>query len=478
MEVYYKSIKDIKKLLYNKEISSKELTINLLKKINERNEKLNAFITINERAIIEAERVNEKIKKDKEVHILTGIPYSLKDNIITKGILTTCGSAMLKDFIPTYDSTVNMILKDGILIGKTNLDEFGMGDSTKTSFYGVTKNPWNLKKVPGGSSGGSATAVAAGLSFYSLGSDTGGSIRQPAAFCGVVGLKPTYGLISRNGLISYGSSLDTIGPITRYVEDCAIVLNSIVDHDKLDSTSHKKNKIDYLKNLNKGIKNFTIGIPKEYFKDTLNPSIRNKIMDIIKQLEKRGAIIKEVSLPHTSYGIFSYYNIAKAEASLNLARFDGIRYGTFKNYDSIDEMYIKNRSDNFGTQVKKSISMGTYFLLKENYKDYYKKATLMRTLIKSDFEKVFKDVDILITPVTSSEAPYIDEKPDVNYDNDLLTININLAGVPAISVPCGKINNMPVGLQIIGDYFKEEKILRCAKIVESIRGKYEWNTDL
>ncbi|PAB58550.1 Asp-tRNA(Asn)/Glu-tRNA(Gln) amidotransferase subunit GatA [Anaeromicrobium sediminis] len=482
MELYYKNIYEIHNMLRRKELSCEELTCTILNRINNIDEKLGAYLTIVKESLSEAKAVDRKIGNGDYIEPLEGIPYSLKDNISTRKIKTTCGSKMLENYISPYDATVVERLKKNILVGKTNLDEFGMGSSTENSAYKITKNPWDLTKVPGGSSGGSAAAVASGLCFFSLGSDTGGSIRQPAAFCGVVGLKPTYGLVSRFGLVAYGSSLDTIGPITRNVYDCALVLNHISGYDTKDSTSVNRGKKDYTKGLKNGVCGLKIGIPKEYFHDGIDNRIKEKIIEVVKELEKKGAIIIDVNLPHTKYGFFTYYNIATAECSLNLSRFDGIRYGYCKNeYDNLNELYSHNRTLGFGKQVKKNIILGTNSLIKTNYEKYYEKGAKVRTLIIKDFKEVFKKVDLLITPTTPTLPFGIGEKikdPIKMYKSDILTINANISGIPALSIPCGFIENMPVGVQIMGGYFNEEEVLTCAYEVERMRGEITWNTSL
>ena len=404
---------------------------------------------------------------------LEGIPISIKDNICTKGIPTTCASKILENFIPPYDATVIERLKNAgaIIIGKTNMDEFAFGSSTENSAFGPTKNPYDYLRVPGGSSGGSAASVGADLCFASLGSDTGGSIRQPACFCGVVGMKPTYGRVSRYGLIAFASSLDQIGPITKNVKDNALLLKIISGRDIFDSTSIDIKVPDYLKFLEGDLKDMKIGIPKEYFVEGIDKEIKNKIFEILKIMENLGANIEEISLPHTSYGIATYYIIATAEASSNLARFDGVKYGyRSKNYKNLIEMYMKTRGEGFGNEVKRRIILGTYVLSRGYYEAYYLKAQKVRTLIKNDFEEAFKKVDIIITP-TTPELPFkLGEKKDdplKMYLSDIFTVNVNLSGLCALNLPVGfSSSNLPIGIQIIGSYFKEEIILKVAKKIE------------
>ena len=393
---------------------------------------------------------------------LFGIPMGIKDNIITEGLETTCASKMLEGFVPIYESTVMNKLhnENAVLIGKLNMDEFAMGGSTETSYYKKTVNPFDHSAVPGGSSGGSAAAVAAGLVPFSLGSDTGGSIRQPAAYCGIVGMKPTYGRVSRFGLVAFASSLDQIGPLTRNVKDNAIVLETIVGEDKHDSTSAPVEDHDFTSEIGKDIRGMKIALPKEYLGEGVNDEVKEAVRNTVEILEGEGAIVEEVSLPNTSYGIPSYYVIASSEASSNLSRFDGIRYGFHsKEAKSLDELYKLSRSEGFGKEVKRRILLGTFALSSGYYDAYYKKSQKVRTLIRQDFERVFEDYDVVVGPTTPTPAFNLGEEindPLTMYANDLLTTPVNLAGLPGISVPCGQSNDRPIGLQFIGKPFDEK----------------------
>lgn len=470
MDIYRLSISEMGNMLRNKEISSEELVSKYLDRLEELEDKVSSFITLRNRAEIveEAREIDRKISNDEELPPLAGVPVAIKDNIATKGIKTTCASKILENFVPPYDATIIKKLKTqgAIIVGKTNMDEFAMGSSTENSIFKTTKNPWALDRVPGGSSGGSAAAVAAGQIPYALGSSTGGSIRQPASFCGIVGLKPTYGLISRYGLVAFASSLDQIGPLTRNVEDCAVVLDAITGHDVKDSTSVDKEKEDYLSSIKGDIKGMKIALPKEYFAQGINEEIKAKVLEAVKVLEGLGAEVEEVSLPYTDYGLATYYIIAPAEASSNLARFDGVRYGKrAEEFQSIEELFIKTRSEGFGEEVKRRIMVGTYCLSSGYYDAYYKRAQKVRTLIKNDFENVFKKYDVIVSP-TSPILPFkVGEKADdpmSMYMSDVLTVCINLAGIPSVSIPCGMVNGLPVGMQIIGNVFDESKILKVA----------------
>lgn len=411
----------------------------------------------------------------KEGGILSGIPITIKDNICIEGVETTCASHILKGFIAPYSATVIRKLLDNgaILIPRANMDEFAMGSSTENSYFGPTRNPYDPQRVPGGSSGGSAVAVASNTAIAALGSDTGGSIRQPASLCGVVGLKPTYGRVSRYGLIAFASSLDQIGPITKDVTDCAILLGVIAGHDPMDSTSVDLPVPDYTKALEKDIKGVRIGVPKEYFVEGMAPEVKVSIENSIKTLENLGASIFDISLPHTDYAVATYYIIATAESSSNLARFDGVQYGYRAKSDSLYDMYVKTRAEGFGPEVKRRIILGTYVLSAGYYDAYYLKAQKVRTLILRDFQEAFKNVDVIITPTSPTPAFKIGEKienPLQMYLSDIYTISVNLAGLPAISVPCGFTkDNLPIGLQLIGKAFDEEMILRVAYNYEQAR---------
>ncbi len=469
-----KTIMELHNILKNKEATSLEITEDFLNKINEINTTINAYITVCEEIAIEqAKEADEKIKNGK-IDYLTGIPISIKDLICTKGIKTTCASKMLHNYIPTYNATVyEKLLEKGIVtLGKTNMDEFAMGSSNETSYFGAVKNPHDFERVPGGSSGGSAAAVAANMCAGSLGSDTGGSIRQPASFCGVVGLKPTYGRVSRYGLVAFASSLDQIGPIAKNVEDCAILLQAISGYDEKDSTSVNIEVPDYIDNLKKEcLKGLKIGVPQEYFIEGINEEVRIAIENTLKVLEKEGAQIVEISLPHTDYAVATYYIIAPAEASSNLARYDGVKFGfRAEKYEDLLDMYKKTRAEGFGDEVKRRIMIGTYALSSGYYDAYYLKAAKVRNLIKQDFVNAFKNVDVIMCPVAPTTAFKIGEKIDnplEMYLNDIFTIPVNLAGLPGLSLPVGKdSNNLPIGLQIIGNYFQENKLLNVAYNVE------------
>ncbi|MCM8807330.1 MAG: Asp-tRNA(Asn)/Glu-tRNA(Gln) amidotransferase subunit GatA [candidate division WOR-3 bacterium] len=473
METLKLSIWQLRELYKKKEVKPSEVVMSLIEEIYKKDKEIHSYLYINEKAIEQAKKVDEKIAKSENLRELEGIPISIKDNICTKGIPTTCASKILQNFIPPYDATVIERLKNAgaIIIGKTNMDEFAFGSSTENSAFGPTKNPFDLNRVPGGSSGGSTASVASNLCFASLGSDTGGSIRQPSAFCGVVGMKPTYGRVSRYGLVAFASSLDQIGPITKNVRDNTILLKIISGKDKKDSTSVNIEVPDYEKHLGEEIKNLKIGVPKEYFIEGIDREIKEKIFKVLKLLEKEGAIIEEITLPHTSYGIATYYIIATAEASSNLARFDGVKYGyRSKNYKNLFEMYTKTRGEGFGEEVKRRIILGTYVLSSGYYEAYYLKAQKVRTLIKKDFELAFEKVDVIITP-TTPELPFkIGEKKDnplKMYLSDIFTVNVNLSGLPAINIPIGfSLNKLPIGLQIIGNFFKEEEILKVGYVIE------------
>ncbi len=434
---------------------------------------INAFISVlSSQALTQAEEVNARITSGS-AGPLSGMVLAIKDLIALKGAPATCGSSILSNFISPYNATVieKLLQEDVIFIGKTNMDEFAMGSSNETSFFGPVKNPRNTEHVPGGSSGGSAAAVAGGLCMAALGSDTGGSIRQPAAFCGVVGLKPTYGRVSRFGLVAYASSLDQIGPITTTVRDAALILNAIAGHDPRDTTSANVPTEDYASYLDRDVKGLRIGLPKEYFADGLDPQVEKPIRDQIAMLNGAGAEIVDVSLPHTEYAIAAYYIIATAEASSNLARYDGARYGVrAENTQDLETMYVRSRTQGFGEEVKRRIMLGTYVLSSGYYDAYYRKAQKVRTLIKRDFERVFESVDCLLTPVAPTTAFKLNEKVDdplTMYLSDVYTVSLNLAGLPGISVPCGTDSKgLPVGLQLLGNAFAEGTILRVADFIE------------
>ncbi|WP_297444322.1 Asp-tRNA(Asn)/Glu-tRNA(Gln) amidotransferase subunit GatA [Desulfurobacterium sp.] len=467
MELINRSLKELSNLIAKKEIKPSELTEELLKRIEATEEKLNAYITINEKALEEAKKKDEELVKlsEDEIPDLFGIPLSIKDNINVEGQKMTCASKMLKDFVAPYDATVIKKLREkgAIFTGKNNLDEFAMGSSTETSYFGVTHNPWDLERVPGGSSGGSAAAVAARSAIASLGSDTGGSIRQPCSLCGVVGMKPTYGRVSRYGLTAFASSLDQIGPITKNVEDNAFLLSLIAGIDAKDATSAKLPVPDYTKALDNDIKGLKAGLPREYFIEGIEPEVKERIMEAVKHLESLGVEIEEISLPHTSYAVETYYIIAPAEASSNLGRFDGVRY-TYRaeNYTDLVDMYCKTRAEGFGNEVKRRIMIGTYTLSAGYYDAYYLKAQKVRTLIYQDFQKAFEKVNFIVTPVSPTTAFKIGEKvgdPIKMYLSDIFTIALNLAGLPGLSMPCGfDSKGLPVGVQLIGKAFDEETL--------------------
>ena len=465
-----KTIEELHDLLVSKEISATELTQATLDDIKAREEAVNAFVTVaEEAALAQAKAIDEKgIDAD---NLLSGIPLAVKDNISTDGILTTAASKMLYNYEPIFDATAvaNAKAKDMIVIGKTNMDEFAMGGSGETSYYGATKNAWDHSKVPGGSSSGSAASVASGQVRLSLGSDTGGSIRQPASFNGCVGIKPTYGRVSRYGCVAFASSLDQIGPITRDVTDAATVLNTICGKDEHDSTSLPVEVPDFTKALRQDVKGLRIGLPKEYYGEGLDPKVHAELKKAIAQYEAMGAEIVEISLPHTEYAVITYYIIAPAEASANLARYDGVRYGfRAANATSAPEMTTLSRTEGFGAEVKRRIMLGTYVLSSGYYDAYYKKAMQVRTLIRRDFDSAFEKCDVILAPTSPVVAYPIDGKMDPLsiYMLDVYTIPVNMAGLPGISVPCGFADGMPVGMQLIGKPLDEETVLRAAYTFE------------
>ncbi|MEN2467846.1 Asp-tRNA(Asn)/Glu-tRNA(Gln) amidotransferase subunit GatA [Ornithinibacillus sp. JPR2-1] len=472
MSLFDHSIKEIEAKLHNKEITVSDLVDTSYKRIHEVEDKVHAFLTLDE------ENARAKAKElDSETDAtakLFGIPAGIKDNIVTKGLRTTCASQFLRNFEdPLYDATVveKLNQEKSVTIGKLNMDEFAMGSSNENSGFTPTRNPWNTDYVPGGSSGGSAAAVAAGEVLFSLGSDTGGSIRQPAAFCGVVGLKPTYGLVSRFGLVAFASSLDQIGPLTRTVEDNARVLEVIAGHDPMDSTSANVEVPSYTEALTGDVKGLKIAVPKEYLAEGVNPEVKEAVLAALKVYESLGATWDEVSLPHSKYAVATYYLLSSSEASANLSRFDGVRYGVrSENAENMIDMFKKSRSEGFGEEVKRRIMLGTFALSSGYYDAYYKKAQKVRTLIKNDFEKIFEEYDVVIGPTTPTPAFKVGEKindPLTMYANDILTIPVNLAGVPGISIPCGlSPEGLPIGLQIIGKHFDERTVFRAAHAFE------------
>lgn len=479
MDLHRLTIHELAGMLKKGEIRSRDIVDSLFKRIDHTEGKIAAYMTLTrDLAYEQAEKADSVIKSGKAGH-LTGIPIAIKDNICTKGIRTTCSSKILENLVPPYDATVITRLKDAgaVFMGKTNMDEFAMGSSTENSAYALTKNPWDTERIPGGSSGGSAAAVSADECIAALGSDTGGSIRQPAACCGVVGLKPTYGRVSRYGLVAFASSLDQIGPITKDVTDSAMLLNIIGGHDPLDSTSVGIPMPDFTGFLEGGIKGVRIGIPKEYFIEGMDIEVERSVMDSISILEGLGAIRKDISLPHTDYAVATYYILATAEASSNLARYDGARYGyRTKNAKDLFDMYIRSRQEGFGPEVKRRIMLGTYALSAGYYDAYYRKAQQVRRLIKEDFDRAFESVDVIITPTAPTAAFKTGEKtkdPLSMYLSDIFTISANLAGIPAISIPGGFCSgNLPVGLQILGRHFDEETLFRLAYAFEQ---STEWH---
>jgi aspartyl-tRNA(Asn)/glutamyl-tRNA(Gln) amidotransferase subunit A len=468
------SVSQLHSKLNNKEISVTDLVNESYTRINAVEDKVKAFVTLDEeRARQAAKEMDEALGTDNANGLLFGMPIGVKDNIVTKGLRTTCSSKMLANFDPIYDATIVQKLRDAqaITIGKLNMDEFAMGSSNENSGFFPTRNPWNTDYVPGGSSGGSAASVAAGEVLFSLGSDTGGSIRQPAAYCGVVGMKPTYGRVSRYGLVAFASSLDQIGPITRNVEDNAYLLQAIAGVDKMDATSAHVDVAKYVESLTGDVKGLKIGVPKEYLGDGVGEEARQSVVEALKVLEGMGATWEEVSLPHSKYALATYYLLASSEASSNLSRFDGIRYGVrTDNAENLVDIYKNTRSEGFGDEVKRRIMLGTFALSSGYYDAYYKKAQKVRTLIKQDFDNVFEKYDVIIGPTTPTTAFKLGEKtsdPMTMYANDILTIPVNLAGVPAISLPCGfGANGMPLGLQIIGKHFDESTVYRVAHAFE------------
>ena len=474
MNITELTVHELQQKLKSKELTIKEIMESYCERINEKEPEVEAFVTTYlEEAKATAQEVQEKIDNGEKLGEYAGIPIGIKDNLCMKGTKTTCSSKMLENFVSPYDATVIEKLKDEniISLGKLNMDEFAMGSSTESSYFKKTKNPWNLNKVPGGSSGGSAAAVAANMVPWALGSDTGGSIRQPASLCGVVGLKPTYGLVSRYGLVAFASSLDQIGPITKDVKDSAILLSLIAGHDEKDTTSEPKEKKDYTEALKNDVKGLKIGVPKEFFGEGINEEVKKELTKAIETYKELGAEIEEFSLDVAKYALATYYIIACAEASSNLGRFDGIRYGyRTPEYSNLKEIYKKSRSEGFGPEVKRRIILGTYVLSSGYYDAYYKKAQQVRTLVSNEFSKAFEKYDVILTPTSPVTAFNIGEKsnnPLEMYLADICTVSVNIAGVPAISIPCGvDSNGLPIGMQLIGNKFEEEKILNAAYTFE------------
>lgn len=474
MDITNLTVHELKEKLDKKETTISEINKAYVERIKEKEPEVNAFVTVlAEDALKKAQEVEKKVNNGEIKTPLAGIPIGIKDNICTKGVKTTCSSKMLENFTSPYDATVmeKINSENLIILGKLNMDEFAMGASTEYSAFKKTCNPWDLNKVPGGSSGGSAAAVAAGLVPWALGSDTGGSVRQPASFCGVVGLKPTYGLISRYGLVAFASSLDQIGPITKDVKDSAMLLNIIAGHDEKDTTSLNIEKKDYTKALKNDVKGLRIGIPKEYFGEGINKEVKEALEKAIEEYKAMGAIVEECSIPIAEYALATYYIIACAEASSNLGRFDGIRYGyRTSNFKNLRDIFINSRTEGFGKEVKRRIILGTYVLSSGYYDAYYKKAQQVRTLVKKEFDKAFEKYDILITPTAPTVAFDIGKRsnnPLEMYLADICTVSINIAGLPGISIPCGvDSEGMPIGMQIVGKHFAEETILNAAYTYE------------
>lgn len=465
------------KKIKEKELSVREALEASFAQIDQTESQYHAYVTIDrEGAYRQADAVQEKIDKGELTGPLAGVPVAIKDNMCTKGLLTTCSSKILENYIPTYTATAieNLINAGCVVIGKTNMDEFAMGSTTETSYFGVTKNPHNPEHVPGGSSGGSAAAVASNECYFALGSDTGGSIRQPSAFCGITGMKPTYGTVSRYGLIAYGSSLDQIGPMTKNVTDCAAVLDTIASYDKKDSTSIKRDDYDFSSALVSDVKGLRIGLPKDYFGEGLDGEVKAAIFKAAKTLEGMGAIVEEFDLGLVKYAIPAYYVIASAEASSNLERFDGVKYGyRTKEYGDLHSMYKKTRSEGFGPEVKRRIMLGSFVLSSGYYDAYYLKALKTKALIKKEFDKAFEKYDIILAPAAPTTAPLLGSSlrdPMKMYLSDIYTISANLAGIPGLSIPCGKDKNgLPIGMQLLGGCFKEKTLLRAGFAYETER---------
>jgi aspartyl-tRNA(Asn)/glutamyl-tRNA(Gln) amidotransferase subunit A len=465
-------------LIKKKEVKCQEVVESVLERIKQVEDKVKSYITITEEQALEnAKKIDEKIAKGEQVGSLYGLPIALKDNLCTDGIKTTCASKILYNFVPPYDATVVKKLKENnmTLLGKLNMDEFAMGSSTENSAFHTTRNPWDLERVPGGSSGGSAAAVAADEAFFTLGSDTGGSIRQPASLCGVVGMKPTYGRVSRFGLVAFASSLDQIGPLTKDVEDCALAMNIICGHDPYDATSAPIEVPDFTKALVNDVKGLKIGVPREYMEKGINDEVKKAVEKALELLKSLGADYEEFSIPIVEYALPTYYIIASSEASSNLARYDGIKYGyRTQNYEDLIDLYKKTRSEGFGAEVKRRIMLGTYALSAGYYDAYYKKGLQVRTLIKRAFDEAFQKYDVIITPTSPTTAFKIGERvsnPLEMYMSDICTVPVNIAGLPAISIPCGfDSNKLPIGLQIIGKAFDEQTILRVAYTYEQNSG--------
>jgi aspartyl-tRNA(Asn)/glutamyl-tRNA(Gln) amidotransferase subunit A len=479
MSLHSLTVHELRGKLEGREISAVELTESVFRRIAATDEKVHSYLTLcHDNAIAEAMKADERLRAKGEHPPLLGIPVAIKDIFLTQGVRTTCASEILGNFVPPYDGTAVKTLREtgAVTVGKTNMDEFAMGSSTENSAFGITRNPWKLDRVPGGSSGGSAAAVAADQCIASLGTDTGGSIRQPAACCGIVGLKPTYGRVSRFGIIAFASSLDQVGPMTKDVTDCALLLETIAGYDPADSTSVELPVLRYTSHLDGDVKGLRLGIPQEYFVPGMQPEVERAVRDAIRVLEKNGAQVEQISLPHTEYAIAVYYIIATAEASSNLARYDGMKYGYRAPGKDLTDIYMKTREQGFGPEVKRRIMLGTYALSAGYYDAYYLKAQRVRALIKKDFEEAFRKCDAIITPTAPTTAFKIGEKtqdPLQMYLSDIFTISVNLAGLPGLSLPCGfDSEGLPIGLQIIGKHFDERTILRIAFAYEQAT---EWH---
>lgn len=469
-----KTLLDMREGLINKEFTAVELTQSVYDAIEKNNEKVNAFLALNKEHALEQAKASDEKGYDANRLTLQGLPIGIKDNIVTKGLVTTASSRMLENFKPIYNATVveKLNAQGAVSIGKLNMDEFAMGGSNETSYFGAVKNPWDLDRVPGGSSGGSAAAVAAGLVPATLGSDTGGSIRQPAAFTNLVGMKPTYGRVSRYGLIAFASSLDQIGPMTRTVKDNALVLEAISGYDPKDATSAMRDDLEFSKRIGQDVKGLKVAVPTAFFADSVAPDIQKAVRNTMATLSRLGAIVDEIDvLPHSKYGVPAYYIIASSEASSNLQRFDGIRYGhRSENITNLEDVYVNSRSEGFGAEVKRRIMLGTFSLSSGYYDAYFKKAGQIRTLIKQDYDKVFADYDIILGPTTTTTAYKLGEHlddPIAMYIADLLTVPVNLGGVPAISVPGGfDANGLPIGIQLVGNYYQEDVLYQVAYALE------------
>ena len=481
MELYQLTAEKLSELLAKKECSSVELTQSVLDRIQKKDPEIGAYLTVSgEEALKKAAEVDEKRGKGETLSPLAGIPMGIKDNICTRGIRTTCASRILEHFVPPYDAFVmeKLHAADAVILGKLNMDEFAMGSSTENSYFQKTHNPWNLDCVPGGSSGGSAASVASGEAVVSLGSDTGGSIRQPAAYCGIVGLKPTYSSVSRYGLVAFASSLDQIGPLGRSVRDVAMLYSAICGRDPHDATSALREYPDFAAGIKKDITGLRVGIPKEYFGEGVSEDVKTAVWNVARTLEKAGAVLVDVSLPSTDYALSAYYIIASAEASSNLARFDGVKYGyRAKEYANLTEMYENTRSEGFGAEVKRRIMLGTYVLSSGYYDAYYKKAKFTQLRIQEEFRSAFDSCDLLLTPTTPETAFRLGERVDDQvkmYMNDILTVTVNIAGLPGLSMPCGfDRKGLPVGCQLIGPKFSEQTLFNAASVWENTRGGFD-----